>query len=120
MIKPAIVEEKLNLEVLGADKVWALKSELSIPLQHISAVEVSTEVGRNWRSHGFKLAGASVPGLITAGTFINSSKQLVFWDVHRGPKAVVIDLHNEKFAQLVVEVEDPDDFVAKLKSAAGL
>ena len=47
-----------------------------------------------------------MPGVITAGTFYQDGKR-VFWDVHRPAKTIVIDLHDKRFNELVVEVLMP-------------
>jgi hypothetical protein len=47
-----------------------------------------------------------VPEVITAGTFFQDGDR-VFWDVHDPEKTVVIRLEDERYARLVIEVEDP-------------
>jgi len=76
----SIVEGKLTLHVRGADKLWAFKSSLEIPLVHIAGVRADPEAARGWY-HGIRLPGTNVPGVITAGTFYQDGKR-VFWDVH--------------------------------------
>jgi hypothetical protein len=65
--------------------------------------------------HGFKLVGTSLPGVITAGTFYQHG-QRVFWDVHNPENTVVIDLRDERYKQLIVEVADPSAAVALVES----
>jgi hypothetical protein len=48
------------------------------------------------------MPGTNVPGVITAGTFYQDGKR-VFWDVHHPEKTVVIDLHDERYNELVVD-----------------
>jgi hypothetical protein len=44
---------------------------------------------------------------------------LVFcWDVHDPEKTVVIRLRDERYARLVIEVEDPEATVARVNEAA--
>ena len=50
--------------------------------------------------------GSHVPGVLTAGTF-HVDGERVFWDVHDPAKAVVIELDDERYARLVVQVDDP-------------
>jgi hypothetical protein len=52
-------------------------------------------------------------GVITAGTFYQDGKR-VFWDVHNPDNTVVIELRDERYNQLVVEVADPNAAVALL------
>jgi len=62
------------------------------------------------------MPGTNVPGVITAGTFYQDGKR-VFWDVHDPNKTIVIDLHDERYNELVVEVDDPQAAVALIQSA---
>lgn len=115
MVELSIAEGKLTLSVVGADKLWALKSSLEIPVVHIAAVRADPEVARGWH-HGIRLPGTNVPGVITAGTFYQDGKR-VFWDVHHPERTIVIDLHDEQYNQLIVEVADPQIAVNLIQSA---
>jgi hypothetical protein len=115
MVELSIAEEKLMLCVMGADKLWALKSSLEIPLVHIAGVRADPEVARGWW-HGIRLPGTNVPGVITAGTFYQDGKR-VFWDVHYPERTIVIDLHDEHYNQLVIEVADPQAAINLIQSA---
>jgi hypothetical protein len=111
----SIAEGKLTLHVRGADKLWALKSSLEIPLVHIAGVRADPEAARGFW-HGIRMPGTNVPGVITAGTFYQDGKR-VFWDVHRPEKTIVIDLHDERYNELVVEVDDPGAALKLIQSA---
>ena len=115
MVDLAIAEGKLTLHVRGADRLWAFKSSLEIPLVHITGVRADPEAARGWY-HGIKMPGTNLPGVITAGTFYQDGKR-VFWDVHHPEKTIVIDLADERYSQLVVEVDDPEGAVKLLESA---
>ena len=115
MVDMSIAEGKLTLHVRGADKLWALKSSLEIPLVHIAGVRVDPEVARGWY-HGIRMPGTNVPGVITAGTFYQDGKR-VFWDVHHPEKTIVIDLHDERYNELVIEVDDPETAVKFIQNA---
>ncbi len=114
MVDLSIFEGKLLLHVHGADKLWAFKSSLEIPLQHVAAIRADPEVARGWW-HGWRMPGTNLPGVITAGTFYQDGKR-VFWDVHNPENTVVIDLHDERYNQLIVEVADPGAAVALIHS----
>ena len=93
------------MHIRGADKLWAFKSSLEIPLVHIAGVRADPETARGWY-HGIRMPGTNVSGVITAGTFYQDGKR-VFWDVHHPEKTIVIDLHDERYSELIVEVDDP-------------
>ena len=115
MVDLSVAEGKLTLHVRGADKLWAFKSTLEIPLAHIAGVRADPETARGWY-HGIRMPGTNVPGVITAGTFYQDGKR-VFWDVHHPDKTIVIDLHDERYSELFVEVDDPELAVRLIQSA---
>ena len=105
MVTITIEGAKVILEVEGLDKLWSFRSRLTIPLAHIRGVRAEPEAGRRW-FHGIKVAGTNVPGFLAAGTFYHEGG-LVFWDVHDPDKAIAIDLSDERYQRLIVEVADP-------------
>jgi hypothetical protein len=115
MVNLSIAEGKLMLNVRGADKLWAFKSSLEIPLIHIAGVRADPEIARG-PLHGLRMPGTSVPGVITAGTFYQDGKH-VFWDIHHPANAVVITLRDERYDELIVEVADPQAAVEMIKNA---
>jgi hypothetical protein len=118
MVEISFTEDHLHLEVKGMDKLWAFRSQLDIPLRHIRGVRYDPEAASGWW-HGLKVVGTNLPGMITAGTFYESGGQKVFWDVHDAGKAIIIELHDDRFDELIVEVSDPifavEQIEAKLK-----
>jgi len=108
--------DALEVQVTGWDKVWALKSHLTIPLAHIvSAEPAGDEARRVW--HGLRLPGTNIPGVITAGTFYKDGGR-VFWDVHHADRAVAIQLRDDEYSELVVEVDDPGAVIALINNHA--
>src|SRR6516225_9698567 len=105
MVDISITDDHLHLEVKGLDKLWAFKSQLDIPLRHIRGVKHDPESVSGWW-HGIKLIGTNLPGALTAGTFYQHG-QCVFWDVHDPARSIIIELQDERFGQLIVEVDDP-------------
>ena len=53
--------------------------------------------------------------MLTAGTFYEDGKR-IFWDVNNPKNTVVIELRDERYNELIVEVADPDGTVALVKS----
>lgn len=115
MVDVTISEGKLYLHVQGADKLWAFKSSLEIPLQHIAGIRADPEAARGWY-HGIRLPGTNLPGVLTAGTFYEDGKR-VFWDVHNPENTIVIDLHDEKYNQLIVEVASPQAAIELIQAS---
>jgi hypothetical protein len=108
--------DSLIVHVQGMDQLWALRSRLEIPLAHVAGAEADSEIARQWWK-GFRV-GTHVPGVIAAGNFYKDGES-VFWDVHAPEKAVVIRLSDERYARLVIEVEDPPATVERIRRAIG-
>lgn len=104
MARISVEGKDLVVEVEGMDRLWSLKSRLTIPLAHVCGA--TADPGIVGDGQGMKLGGARIPGVIVAGTFRQDGER-VFWDVHDKAKAVVIELQDDRYARLVVEVADP-------------
>jgi hypothetical protein len=105
MVEISITADQLHLEVRGLDKLWAFKSQLDIPLRHVLSVRHDPAAVSGWW-HGFRISGTYLPGVLTAGTF-HQRGQRVFWDVHDPERSIIIQLHDDRFDELIVEVDDP-------------
>jgi hypothetical protein len=117
MVDLSVADGKLILNVRGADKLWALRSSLEIPLQHISGVRADPSIAHGWY-HGLKTWGTNIPGVLTAGTFHQQGKR-VFWDVHKPENTIVIELQADEYNELIVEVSDPEEAVELIRGATG-
>jgi hypothetical protein len=115
MVDISIHGDRVRFEVEGWDKLWALKSHLEIPLAHVRSVRVDPEPARGWW-HGLKLAGSGIPGILTAGTFIQRDG-VVFFDVHNPERTIVLELDHETYKRLVLNVASPEASVALLTEA---
>jgi hypothetical protein len=106
MTRIEIAEGRLKVEVLGWDKLWAFKSRLEFPVEHVVDVRRrDKEVRFTWR--GIRAPGTCLPGVIVAGTY-HSKGEHIFYDVHDFDRAIIIELRDEWYARLVVEVADPE------------
>jgi hypothetical protein len=105
----------LTIEVEGWDKLWSLRSHLVIPVQHVIRIYADANIAESWWK-GIRIAGTHVSGVIAAGTFYHDHNW-VFWDVHHPEKAIVIDLRDERYEKLIVEVPDPAETVARVQAA---
>ena len=115
MVDVTIEGSNAIFEVEGWDKLWSLRSRLTIPLDHIKGVRADDDAAKGWW-HGVKLGGADLPGVITAGTFYRKGK-LVFYDTHKPEQTIVVDLTHDEYEQLILQVRDPNAAVALLTSA---
>ncbi|MEW6494655.1 MAG: hypothetical protein AB1589_19365 [Cyanobacteriota bacterium] len=116
MTEVELTENTLIVKIKGLDQLWAFRRRFEIPLTHIVSAEVDPpDIHDRW--HGIrKYVGAYIPGVITAGTFYNNGN-LFFWNVHNRHKVIGITLNNEKYAKLIIEVNNPASTVAMIQQA---
>jgi len=116
MARVSVDDGDLVVDVEGMDKLWALKSRLTIPLANVRGATADPGIVREGK--GIRAPGTYLPGVIVAGTFHHDGER-VFWDVRDPAKAVVIELVDEHYARLVIEVADPSSTVDLIESAVG-
>ncbi|MEV4725726.1 hypothetical protein [Micromonospora humida] len=104
--------DDLVVEIEGMDRLWSLKSRLVIPLANVRGA--TADPGIAAEPKGLRAPGTSLPGVITAGTFHQDGER-VFWNIRDGARAVVIELADEHYDRLVVEVVDPAATVALIE-----
>jgi hypothetical protein len=84
--------------------VLALASRIVVPVDHVVAAQCVTRPQDDERP-GLRLPGTSMPGLL-AGTFVGPEGRS-FWLVGLGETSVRLDLDDEIYTYLVVDVADP-------------
>lgn len=104
MVDVTLDGKTVVFNVLGLHKLWAFKGRLEIPQKHIKGARKDPDLKKQIEKLGGK------PGAVTAGTFVKEEEK-VFWDVRDPEKAVVIDLADEEYNQLVIEVEYPEEVI---------
>lgn len=105
----------LTVDVTGLDRLWALKSHLEFPLEHVERIEHDPTAQLPSLLHA-KWPGTYIPGVIAAGTFY-MGRSRTFFVVRNPERAVVIWLRNEPYEKLVIEADDPDEMVRRLRKA---
>lgn len=60
-----------------------------------------------------KLAGSNIPGLISEGTFFDHG--LVFLDIHHPENTISIMLKDEKYKEIIIEVENPEENINSIQ-----
>lgn len=115
MAQIEITPQALIIHITGADRLWALKSRLEIPLAHVVGAAPAQDEAQSWLK-GVRLLGTHIPGVLSAGIFHHHGDR-VFWDVHHPLNAIAIELKDDHFARLVVEVDDPAATLAAIDLA---
>lgn len=105
---------QLVVGIAGWDRLFTFKSHLTVPLEHVAGASSAQAEARDWYK-GLRF-GTNVPGVLTAGTFYHHNGW-VFWDVHAPELAIAIDLHDETYRRLIVQVEDPTATIAAIEAA---
>jgi hypothetical protein len=119
MVTVQVEEEAVLFTVEGWHKLWAFRSELRIPRTHIKSARPDPDAAAKWA--GLRAGGTYVPGLITAGTFYLDGlfdHKPTFFDVQHKERTVVVELSDESYARLIIEVADPAAVVALLNGLA--
>jgi hypothetical protein len=104
-------DKNFIFEIKGMHKLWALKSEIIIPSEHIVKVyQDETQI----KDFNFaKIIGTNIPFGLHAGTFYKDGG-VIFMDVSDKKKAIILDLKDEKYKQMIIEVENPSASLALL------
>jgi hypothetical protein len=93
-------------EVLGLHKLWAFKSQITVPQSNI--VGVQQIEGPLSIFKGLRMPGTHLPSVIAAGTYFKDGKKS-FWDVVNSKNCIVVELKDSNYNQLVIEVENPEE-----------
>jgi hypothetical protein len=115
VVEVSLHGDDVVFRMLRSHKLWALRSEIRVPRAHI--LDVRREEPESPFLKGWVNIGTFMPGVILAGSFHVRGKWH-FYDVVDLSKTVVVDLQNERFERLSVQVADPDAVVRLLKGSA--
>lgn len=110
--KVTIQEKNLVIEPQGLDKIWALKDKLVIPLVHVKNLKVDGNILKGYK--GIRIPGTAIPGYYYAGTFKKEGKK-TFYNTHQNATPLVIELKNEDFDRLIIEVDEPESVINEIK-----
>ena len=116
MVHVSIEHSRAIFAVQGWHRLLAFKTRLEIRLAHIVDVQhAPANVLSGWWK-GIRLPGVHVPGLLAAGTFFVDGER-AFWDVRDPSRAIVVELTDEPYKRLIIEVADPAAEVARFRAA---
>lgn len=106
-------DDRLLVRPVGLVRLWALSKGIDVPVTSIADVGVSKKRGlvKRWRAPGTHL-----PGVMTAGTFRRHGEKDL-WMVGPAKEVLVIELADEAYRHVIVQVEDPHAAVEALKAA---
>ena len=117
MATVSVRDQTLRLTMKGVDRVLAFRSQLDVPLEHVTGAAIYRDVGGKHPWLGVGTApGRDYPAVRAVGGMWQQA-DWVFWDVHDADKAVAIELAHEHYGRLVVQVEDPQRVVDEIEQA---
>jgi hypothetical protein len=104
----------LAVELSRAEAFWGLHKSITLHAAHIVGAQA---LGKGWwKSLGWRLPGAAIPGLIIAGTFVQrGDKAYVSWT--KGTQPLQINLRNHKYSRIVVGVADAEALAEDINAA---
>ena len=106
-------DDRLLVRPVGLVRFWALSKGIDVPMTAVTDVGVSPRKGLVM---GYKLPGTHLPGVMTAGTF-RSHGDRALWMTGRAEQVLVIELHDQKYRHVIVQVEDPEAATEALRAA---
>lgn len=107
-------KDKIVFDLTGFTQLLALKNKMSIPIRNVKSAYQNEKYLSNWT--GSKVVGTHIQGGLRAGTFQRNSMQY-FWAAKNLKNTVIIDLADESFEQLILEVEDPNACIDLIDAA---
>jgi hypothetical protein len=111
-----LTDKQLVVHMHGMDKVWALKSRFEVPRGKVVTAQVGIEPAAQAQLRkSLRLPGSYIPGLVVAGKYYSKGKWM-FWDIHKGKKAITIEVDHKKYNKIVIEVADPVAAVADINA----
>jgi hypothetical protein len=111
-----IDEHALRVRLRGLDVVWAARRRFVVPLGHVKRARIDPGLARHGPWLGAGYTDALLDYAVAAGPMLVHGRH-EFWDVHHPDHAVVIELEDEPYERLVLEVRDPEGTAAAVNAA---
>ncbi len=107
-------KDKIVFDLTGFAEVLSSKKKMSIPIRNVKSAYQNEKYLNAWE--GSKVLGTHVPGELRAGTFKRNNMQY-FWAAKNIKNTVIIDLADESFEQLILEVSNPAESIDLIDNA---
>jgi hypothetical protein len=107
-------DSQLCVRVAGWDAVWVLRRGVSIPVAQVQGVAVAP-LSRIPRQ-GWKLPGASIPGVIRAGVWATAGNRDL-WDVRTAEQVLWIELQpGAPYRRIILQLPDAHATALELRT----
>ena len=112
MVSVTLDGDTFIFEIKGFHKIWAMQSKITISKENIIRAYQNKNEFTFWR--GFRMPGTEIPGIITAGTFYKKGRN--FWDVMNKKNALIVELKDNYYKKLIIEVANPEETMRLLNT----
>lgn len=113
LVSVSVEGRDIVVRPLGWQKIWAMKGELRFPRAALAGAYVASQSELR-QGLGLRMPGTSIPGVITAGTYVSRERKQ-FWVAGRGEFLLVMDLREQAYQRVVVQLENAGSVLALLK-----
>jgi hypothetical protein len=100
------------IEPRGLNKLWCLRSEVSVPLSSVKEARVISGFDQ-LPSRGMRIPGTFAPWLIVAGTYWKPG-QRSFYAVHNAEDMVVVETEGQRYDLIAIQTRDPYGAVTRI------
>ena len=118
MVEISVGKSAVTLKLDGAEKFFALKRKITIPLENIS--KVSTEQVKPLWFPEMRL-GSHLPGVFMAGTFwLRKGGGKTFYYAKNFSNCITLTLKNHEYNKVIIEVDkDKEALASRIREAIG-
>lgn len=104
MVAITATSEKFIFKIKGWHQIWSLRDKIIVAKEDVVNVYQNPEELSKWK--GIRV-GTHIPGIIAAGTFSWKGRRN-FWDVMKNKNTIIVELKNNIYNKLYIEVENPE------------
>ncbi|MDI1256422.1 MAG: hypothetical protein PSV16_09985 [Flavobacterium sp.] len=103
MVSITQTTDSFVFEILGMHKLWTFENKITVAKNNVVKAYFNNDPIPFWK--GWRAPGTEIPGIIVAGTFYKNGPN--FWDVVNKRNTITVELENERYKKLIIEVKDP-------------
>ena len=113
----SLTDAGIDVHLSGADMVWAIRGDLSVPWSDIVGARV-VDAKEAKRRLMWRLRGTAFPGAVIAGTSTvrNESGVREFWSVYRDTELLEIETRNDQPKRIVLQTPDRAELAAAINA----
>ncbi len=98
--------------------MWTTRRRITVPMENVRGARIDPDVVRHGPWLGAGYTDALLDSTLAAGPMVVRGRH-EFRDVHFPERTIVVDLVDEQYERLVIDVDDPEAAVAEINAAVG-